>query len=106
MSTIQYNITPRELLDKLGLRYKVNGQWLGFKLCPVCGGGEAGRDQWTFAVHSKDGNYNCLRDSCDAKGSFWGLMLFYQVNPREHVLKDGNIKKKHGKGRRYVYGKR
>lgn len=106
MSDIQYNITPREVLDRAGVKYKVNGQWLGYRYCPVCAGGENGRDQWTFAVHSKDGNFNCLRDSCDAKGSFWGLMLLHQINPKAHVLKTEGGAKKNVKGKRFVYGRR
>lgn len=109
MSDIVFSIKPREFLDKISAKYKVNGYWLGFYLCPFCGGGDHGLDKWTFAVHSIDGNYNCLREKCDAKGSFWGLIQYFGHDPKQYLAKGGIAPKrftKKGKPKRFVYGKR
>ena len=49
--------------------YKIKGDEIIPQLCPICRGGES-YDKHTFAVNIRNLTYNCMRGSCNAKGTF------------------------------------
>lgn len=104
MSDIEYSITPQELLEKQGIQFKRANNWLGLKLCIFCSGGSS-KQQHTFAVHEKDGNFNCLRTKCGKSGSFWSLLQHFGYNPKDFIKHHGTKQKKLSTSR-FVYGKK
>lgn len=100
---ITYTITPIELLQQKGCRTKEKGNWIGVKECPFCHGGN-GNQKWTFAVHIEDGNYVCLRTSCNARSNFWNLLKHFGYNPKEYI--DNKKKRKKVRRKRFIYGKK
>lgn len=99
-SPVNWTITPTELLNQLGWQHKTRRGWYVLPICPFCRGG-SGRDRETFIVHIQDGNYACLRASCDEKGSFWGLLEFVGENPKDYIGADNLRQPK----QRYIYGR-
>ena len=69
----QYGLTPEDVADKYFGKYKVKGDEIIPQLCPFCGGGQH-NDKQTFALNTKDGSYNCKRQSCGVKGSYHDLL--------------------------------
>lgn len=49
---------------------RLKGNELHFKHCPYCRGGKGGHDTHTFSINIENGQYKCLRASCDAHGGF------------------------------------
>lgn len=49
---------------------RVRGDEFQFERCPYCGGGESGKDRFTFSISLSTGQYKCLRSSCGAHGNF------------------------------------
>lgn len=62
-------MTKQEFANRYLHPYKTNGDELVPQYCPFCHGG-SNHDTNTFAFNVKTGAYNCMRGSCDAKGSF------------------------------------
>lgn len=52
-------------------------------VCPFCSGGSH-NDRWTCVVYLDDGNYKCMRGSCDKAGTFWGLVEHHGDDPKEY----------------------
>lgn len=100
---IKWTITPEEVLQSRGVRFKKKSQWLDVKHCPFCGGGQR-KSPNTFAVHSQKGYYFCLRTSCGEKGNFWKLLIFYGYNPPDHIDRSSRSFKKKQK-KKFIYGK-
>lgn len=102
---MKFNITPSEVLQQLGWKYKQKGNWLVLPHCPNCQGGEH-RDIGTFAVHAMDGNFFCHRAKCGYRGTFWGLLLSIGEDPKEYLISDESYPKrpKTEKKRGYIYG--
>lgn len=84
---MSWNIRPAEFMRVLGWTPKTRGQWLTIKRCPFCGGGSH-QDPYTFAVHSTDGNFFCLRSTCGERGNFWKLIESAGRDPREYWVKE------------------
>lgn len=53
------------------------------KRCPFCNGGDH-HDLWKFVVYTDGGNYKCMRGTCDATGTFWGLAEHFGDDPRQY----------------------
>lgn len=61
--------TIDSIISALG-EAKYKGDEILPKYCPFCKGGNGrGRDQYTFAMNTETGAYNCLRGSCGVSGS-------------------------------------
>lgn len=56
--------------------YKIKGDEIIAKICPICGGGKH-RDKNTFYLNIKNHTFICHRGSCGAAGSFNGLCKEY-----------------------------
>lgn len=105
---IEYTITPRELLNQQGVQFSQKGNWYSCKYCPFCEGGQS-RQVFTFGVRVDDFNYNCLRTTCGAAGSFWTLLQHFGYDPKDYVVKKGFTSKKpekKTKKAKFVYRKR
>lgn len=80
------NLSPYEIeayLRGKGLQLRPRGaNKVEAKRCPFCNGGDHG-DLWKFVVYTDGGNYKCMRGSCDATGTFWGLAEHFGDDPRE-----------------------
>lgn len=87
MAQQKYSITPEQFLREVGVEFKTKMNWLSVKTCPFCGGGDRG-DILSFTMHKVDGNYVCKRTKCDARGTFWGLMLYFNYDPKKYVISD------------------
>jgi len=101
--SIEWNIKPEQFLREQGLRTQKSGNWLRLKHCPFCDGGHH-RDILSFAIHSVDGNYTCLRTKCGEKGNFWNLILHFGKNPKDYVERFSKKGKK--KKKKFVYNRR
>lgn len=69
---MSYVMQPEDahgLAQSLGIKTKVKGDELWFKLCPKCKGG-GGRDADTFSVNLQTGAFKCFRSSCGYHGHF------------------------------------
>lgn len=64
------------------------GDELQLRECPYC---HSTHDQWTFAINSKTGTFNCKRSSCSVKGNMitlakdFGFSLGRDVDAYEHT---------------------
>jgi len=56
----------------INARTKIKGDELVFSVCPYCHG-ESKNNREKFAINLNSGAFNCLRATCNAKGSFWQL---------------------------------
>lgn len=54
--------------QSLGIKTKVKGDELWFRVCPKCKGG--GGDQETFSINVQSGAFKCFRASCGYTGHF------------------------------------
>lgn len=92
----KFGITPREVADKYigveGQDYKIKGNEIVPKVCPFCQGGK-NNDKETFAINLEDGAYNCKRQTCGVKGSFYELLVEF-----DEVDRDKNLLNHKGKG--------
>lgn len=102
---MKYSITPKDLLDSEGVKYKVHGNFYSVLICPSCQGGSS-KAKYTFGVHAEDGNYFCLRATCGFKGSFWSLLEFYGKNPKSFMVKGSDPIPPKLKKKGFVYGKK
>lgn len=66
-------MNPIEFADKYLYPYKVSGQEIKAKHCPICHGGQH-RDKETFAINVESMTFNCKRGSCGVKGHFNQLL--------------------------------
>lgn len=82
---LEYTITPKQLLDEFSVKYSQRGSWYSCKYCPFCEGGRS-KQVFTFGVRVDDYNYNCLRTTCGAAGSFWTLLEHFGKNPKDYVV--------------------
>lgn len=55
----------------VGIQAKAKGRNLIFKICPYCRGSRGDKD--TFAINLDNGQFNCFRASCGAKGNMISL---------------------------------
>lgn len=78
----EWDITPSQFLDRIGVKYRVGRTWLALIVCPFCEGGDH-RDRQTCIVHVTDGNYTCKRSSCGVRGSFWKFIETQGFDPRD-----------------------
>lgn len=101
---LEYTISPGELLTQQGVKFSQKGNWLSVKYCVFCQGGRT-KQVYTFGVRVDDYNYNCLRTTCGAAGSFWSLLEHFGYNPREYVKKQGFIKSSNikEKKKKFIY---
>lgn len=53
---------------ELGFKAKIRGSELQFRFCPYCNGGGK-KDDGTFSINLKTGQFKCLRASCGAHGN-------------------------------------
>ena len=53
----------------VGIQTKQRGNELQFKTCPYCGGGNHGKDPYTFSINTDTGTNNCRRSSCGKNGN-------------------------------------
>jgi len=83
---LEYTITPQELLSERGVIFSRRGSWYSCKYCPFCEGGRT-KQVYTFGVRVDDYNYNCLRTTCGAAGSFWTLLQHFGYEPKEYIKK-------------------
>lgn len=104
MNDIKFSITPRELLDEVGVNYKKKEDWLAIRKCIFCDGGQHD-DLYTFGVHVREGTFNCLRTSCNEKGSFWELLKHYGYDPAKYIVENSK-KPKPNKKSGFVYGRK
>jgi len=72
-------MNPIEFADKYLYPYKVSGQEIKAKHCPICHGG-ASRDRDTFAINADNMTFNCKRGSCGVKGTFNELLKQFDEN--------------------------
>lgn len=66
-----YNFKPSDAKDFasfVGIKAKMQRDELTFKRCPYCKGG-GGRDEGTFSINMKTGQFKCLRASCGVSGN-------------------------------------
>lgn len=56
----------RRFAMEQGARTKTSGDELQFKMCPYC---KSTKDQYTFSISLKTGQFQCLRASCNAHGN-------------------------------------
>lgn len=56
----------RRFAMEQGARTRESGDELQFKICPYC---RSSKDQYTFAINLKSGQFHCLRASCGVKGN-------------------------------------
>lgn len=66
-------MNPLDFADKYLYPYKISGQEIKAKFCPICHGGQ-GRDKDTFAINVENMTFNCKRGSCGVKGHFNQLL--------------------------------
>jgi hypothetical protein len=102
---IEYTITPSQLLSEQGVKFSQKGNWFSCQYCPFCQGGQT-KQVYTFGVRVDDYNYNCLRTTCGAAGSFWSLLQHFGYDPKEYVKRKefsykSSEKKKSSK--RFIY---
>lgn len=67
-------MNPIDFADKYLYPYKIKGQEIIPKFCPVCHGGDNSRDKETFALNVENMTFNCRRGSCGCKGTFNQLL--------------------------------
>jgi hypothetical protein len=87
LGKLEYTITPRELLSQQGVKFSQKGNWYSCQYCPFCHGGQS-KQVYTFGVRVDDYNYNCLRTTCGAAGSFWTLLQHFGLEPKDYVKKN------------------
>ena len=63
----------------IGIKHRQNGEQLEFVYCPYCHGGSK-RDQKTFAISLKTGQFECKRASCSVKGNMITLAKDFSDN--------------------------
>ena len=84
-------MNEKEFADAFCGRYKIKGDEICPKYCPVCGGGH-NKDEYTFGLNLKKHVYNCQRGSCTAgKGTFKQLCDRFGVEADYYT-------ERHGKG--------
>ena len=84
-------MNEKEFADAFCGRYKIKGDEITPKYCPVCGGGN-NNDEYTFGLNFKKHVYNCHRGSCTAgKGTFKQLCDRFGVEADYYT-------ERHGKG--------
>lgn len=66
-------MNPLDFADKYLYPYKIAGQEIKAKHCPICHGGPH-RDKDTFAINVDNMTFNCKRGSCGVKGTFNQLL--------------------------------
>jgi twinkle protein len=69
-------MNPLDLARKHFKEYRQTPTEIKPQLCPFCNGGHK-QDQFTFAMHKETGVYNCLRGSCNVRGSFRDILTHY-----------------------------
>lgn len=68
-------ITPLDFAARRLGQYKIHGDEIVPALCPICQGGQSGKDKGTFAMNVQTGAWNCKRGSCPGReGSFYELL--------------------------------
>jgi len=103
MSTrIPFTITPAELVQRQGWRLtrQQPRSWICLRRCPFCDGGRHG-DEGTFIIHRTDGNYSCSRATCGKRGTFWGLLLHCELDPRDFIDRTQAAPQERRSGRPY-----
>lgn len=101
MSKFEYSIKPAELLSEHGISYKSKREWLSIKSCLFCEGGNHD-DYFTFVVHKIEGNYICKRSKCGKNGTFWSLLMYFDLNPKKYLTSTVSEKRS---SKRFVYGR-
>ena len=90
-----YNFKRQDAYDLatfLHTRGKVRGGELNLEICPYC---HSQKDKYKFSINLNTGAFNCLRSSCNAKGTF--LELAKEVG---FPLPD-DVKEYFGTGKKY-----
>ena len=87
-------MNEKEFADAFCGRYKIKGDEITPKYCPVCGGGN-NNDEYTFGLNFKKHVYNCHRGSCTAgKGTFKQLCDRFGVEADYYTERYGKGLKK------------
>lgn len=67
-----YQFSPDDayrFANEMGLRTRTVGDELEFNQCPYCKGGRSHGDKKTFSINLTKGTFNCLRETCGARGN-------------------------------------
>lgn len=72
-------------ITERGIPYKQKGSELTLKSCPYCHGG-SNNDQWTFAINTTSGAFNCMRGSCGVKGNMLTLVKDFDFQLSDKVV--------------------
>jgi twinkle protein len=92
--TSRLKATPFDIENFLinhGLEIRRRGKKAEIKICPFCHGG-AHNDLWKCVVYLDEsgGNYKCMRGSCNATGTFWGLVEHFGEDPKKFYELENN----------------
>lgn len=72
-------------MREIGASGSRKGDELQFKLCPYCLGGKGGKDRGTFSINMKNGQFKCLRSSCNAHGNMITLAKDFNFSLGNYV---------------------
>lgn len=87
---------------EIGATAKQKGEELMFTYCPYCMGGNGSkRDKGTFSINLKNGQFKCLRASCNAHGNMITLAKDFNFDLSEEVNRYFNINNYNQKFKRF-----
>lgn len=69
----------------LHIEVKTRGEELHFKHCPYCKGGATQKDNGTFSINLKTGQFKCLRSSCGIAGNMITLSQDFDFSLGQNV---------------------
>ena len=84
-------MNEREFAERYLGQFKIKGNEIIPKYCPICGGG-VHKDKETFGLNMDKHIYKCQRGSCGATGTFKQICDKYGVEADYYVEKYGNSK--------------
>ena len=76
------------------------GNELEFKFCPYCKGGKS-RDNKTFSINLRTGQWECKRGSCGRRGNMITLSQDFNFQLSEDVMRYYNINNYNGKFKKF-----
>lgn len=88
----------------VGIRARQRGDELIFSKCPYCGGNSNDKDK--FAINLKTGQYNCLRNSCQARGNMIRLSKDFNFQISEELDRYLNRNNFNGRFKKFKEGHR
>lgn len=103
-NTYKYTITPERFVRDSGWSYSKTDKFLVMRSCPFCEGGQR-RDTGTFIIHKTDGNFKCVRQKCEVKGTFWELLKSAGLDPKQLLDRERCDFNNSIRPKSYVYGK-